>query len=128
MIDDALVALLAVGAFAWSLSPLRSGPFRARPGRARLLEEAEGRKRAALAGIVDLEEEHALGKLAAEDLQALRAEYEAQALLALRELDALRRADDDAIEEEIARLRAELACPSCGAPRLPGEVCGSCGA
>lgn len=128
MIDDALIALLAAGALAWSLAPLRSGPVRARPARTRLLEEAEGRKRAALAGIVDLEEEHALGKLGAEDLEALRAAYEAEALLALRELDALRRADDDALEEEIARLRAELACPSCGALRLPGEVCGSCGA
>jgi rubrerythrin len=128
VIDDALIGLLAVGAFAWSLAPLRSGPIRIRPARDRLVEEAQARKAAAVAGIVDLEEEHALGKLAEPDLQALKADYEAEALLALRELDALKRVDDDSLEAEIARVRAELACPSCGALRLPGKDCPSCGA
>ncbi|MGH2807244.1 MAG: hypothetical protein ACRDKT_08210 [Actinomycetota bacterium] len=88
-------------------------------------EEAEERKAAALAGIVDLEQEFEIGKLSREDFETLRAGYERDAVAALRELDAA--STEDALEREIAAARARLACPSCGAPRTAGGPCPRCG-
>ena len=84
-----------------------------------LEEEAESRKRAALGALVDIEDEREMGKLASGDFEALKDDYEAQALTALAELDTLtaaREGSERALEEEIAAVRRRLTCPSCGGP------------
>ena len=102
--SEAVVAALAVLLLAWVLVPLLQGREVDRPSPA---EPGEERKAAALEGLVDLEEDHALGKLTPADYEALRADYEAEALTALRELDegARRRAAEDVLEAEIAAVR-----------------------
>lgn len=130
MIAAILIALAAALALAYVAAPLRRGPRRDLPGTGLLAEEADAKKRAALGAIVDLEQERDAGKLSDTDFAALRAEYEAQALAALKELDVIQSStgDGDAIEREIAAVRQKMACPSCGAARLPGESCPKCGA
>jgi hypothetical protein len=93
------------------------------------LEEAGARKEAALGSLVDIENERLIGKLSTGDFEILRDEYEAEALAALKELDAIEQgeADDDELEAEIAAIRARMECPECGGPRVPGEACSKCG-
>ena len=128
MIAAILVGLLAAAALGLVMQPLRSGPRPDEDDNALLVEDAVARKRAALVAIVDMENEHSAGKLSEPDLAALRARYEAEALRALRDLDALT-ADhgDDALEAEIAEMRARLSCPNCGELRTPGGPCPACG-
>jgi hypothetical protein len=130
VIPALLVSALVLLALAWVTLPLRRGPRLDDPQPAQALEEARTRKRDALLAILDLENERATGKLSETDFVALRLEYEAQALTALREADALRDStvDDDELEAEIAALRERLRCPNCGAARRPGGPCELCGA
>lgn len=73
------------------------------------LDELNERRRSALEALVDLENENAVGKLSDEDLAELRPRYEAEALAVLDELAALDAgAGDDAVEAEIASMRARL--------------------
>lgn len=128
MIAGILVALLACVALVYVVAPVRRGPRRDRPDPSLLAAEATSRKRAALTAILDLETERDIGKLSSADFEVLRAEYEAQALKALAELDALKDVHgDDAIEAEIAEVRERLACPSCGAIRAGSGPCPRCG-
>jgi hypothetical protein len=124
-----LVVALGVAVLAWVALPLRRGPELDVPLPSQQLEEANAEKRAALVAIVDLENERVTGKLSESDFEVLRSEYETQALVALREADALRDStfDDDELEKEIADLRERLRCPNCGAARRPGEPCAQCG-
>ena len=102
-----VLAIAAVGAM-YVLGPLtRSGHRRGDPTRG-LAAELDARKRAALGGILDLEDERAVGKLNQEDFDELRAEYEAEALVAMAELDQLDASEGD-VESEIAELKARLA-------------------
>lgn len=129
MILVVVVALLACAALAYVALPLGQ-----RRGRREEPPSAEGeldaRKTSALSAIVDLENERLVGKLSDEDFDVLRAQYEAEALQALTELDALRaRADapDDAsLEAEIAEMRRRLACPRCGRLRTIEGTCSQC--
>jgi hypothetical protein len=93
------------------------------------LEEAGARKQSALASLVDIENERLIGKLSTRDFELLRDEYEADALAALKELDAIEQgeADDEELEAEIAAIRARMECPECGGLRVPGEACSKCG-
>lgn len=129
MIPMLLVVALALTVLAWVALPLRRGTKVDEPLPSQQLEEANAKKRAALMAIVDIENERATGKLSTSDFLALRAEYETQALVALREADALRDStfDDDELEKEIAAIRERLRCPNCGAARRPGEPCEQCG-
>ena len=129
MIQALLVVTLALAVLAWVVVPLRRGPKVDEPLPSLQLEEADARKRAALVAIVDLETERATGKLSEGDFVTLRAGYEEQALVALREADALRDStdDDEELEHEIAAIRERLRCPDCGAARRPGESCEQCG-
>jgi len=129
VIPALLIAVLGLVVLAWAALPLRRGPQVDAPLPSLQLEEAHAKKRAALVAILDLENEQAAGKLSDGDFAVLRAEYETQALAALREADALRDStfDDDELEQEIAALRERLRCPSCGAARRPGEPCEQCG-
>lgn len=127
MIEAVVVALIAGIALAYVAIPLRSGGRR-RGETSHRADEAEARKRNALEAIVDLESEREAGKLSVADFDLLRAEYEAEALAALKELDVIRASQtDDSVENEIAAVRARLVCPSCGAPRIAGEQCPRCG-
>jgi hypothetical protein len=72
-----------------------------------LIAELAARKRVALVGIVDLEGEREVGKLNDEDFITLKSEYEADAMVAIAELDQLNAPDDD-LEREIADLKARL--------------------
>jgi hypothetical protein len=128
MIPALIVAAAAGAILVWVLQPLKNkhlGGFDEAPV---LLEEAEARKRAALEAIIDMENERAAGKLSAADFEALRGQYEVEAVRALKELDALTGrvgTDDAALESEIARMRAGLVCPRCGAWKT-GETCDRC--
>jgi hypothetical protein len=129
VVAAAIVALLAIVALAYVGAPLR----RRRPPRhpadePSAVTEAEGRKRAALAALMDLEEERAVGKLSDKDFVALRAEYEAEAIAALKALDIAVLAPDDPLEAEIAAYRLRLQCPACGALRPAEGTCPRCGA
>jgi len=129
VIQALIIAALALAVLAWVAVPLRRGPKIDDPLPSLQLEEADARKRAALVAIVDIETERATGKLSEGDFAALRSDYETQALVALREADALRDStyDDDELEQEIAAIRERLTCPDCGAARRPGEPCEQCG-
>jgi DNA repair exonuclease SbcCD ATPase subunit len=121
-----VVALVVLAAAAFVAAPLLRGPRLERwddPSQA----NAAARKQAALSALLDLEEERSVDKLSDADFELLRAAYEAEALAALRELDALGRAEpDDPLEAEIAELRQRFACPVCGRARPPGESCPEC--
>jgi rubrerythrin len=124
-----LVVLVAAAVLAWVLAPLRR-PEQDVAGTGTLTQEADARKRAALAAIVDLEDDRSVGKLAEDDFRSLKNQYEAEAVAAIAELDALEttNAAPDELEEEIARMRAAMRCPRCGATRAPNESCPRCGA
>ena len=132
MILIVVVALLACAALAYVALPL------GRRGRAEKEPSVEGeldaRKTTALSAIVDLENERLVGKLSEEDFDVLRAQYEAEALQALTELDAVRArsqeggrgTSDPGLEAEIAEMRRRLACPRCGTLRTPEGTCAQC--
>jgi hypothetical protein len=101
-----VLVLAAAGAVYVAAAVTRPGIDRD-PGRG-MAAELAARKRAALLGIVDLEGERAVGKLNDEDFAALRSEYEAEAMVAIAELDQLGAPEDD-LEAEIAELKARLA-------------------
>jgi hypothetical protein len=108
-----------------------------------VLEGLVSQRDAMYSAIKDLESDHALGKLSDADYKSLRAKYEAKAVAVLQELDsaigskpdARRVRDDDAVEQEIARLRRHAAatngalkCPKCGTPHTAEDVfCAKCG-
>lgn len=125
-----IVLILASAALAYVLKARGGGAERAPDDGSSLADELLARKRAALVAIVDLEEEHAVGKLGATDLQSLRTAYEGEALDALRELGALRDStfDEEELEMEIAAIREQLKCPNCGSVRSPGQKCERCNA
>jgi hypothetical protein len=132
MVAVIVVVLLLGLALAYILTPL------ARPGghpadqdpRREAAEHAEDKKNSALSALIDIEDEREVGKLSAADFELLRREYEAEAMAALHELDEIHFTlrTDEALEAEIAAVRAGLECPSCGGARPPGEPCPRCGA
>jgi len=127
-----IVAALAIGTLLlYVLRPLHEGPVSETAGTEQLVDEAQERKTAAIMAILDIEDENAVGKLSDGDLVALRNQYAAEALRALRELDAMgvtAVTADDALEQEIARLRQEMTCRHCGAIRKAKEgPCPACG-
>ncbi|HEX2057258.1 MAG TPA: hypothetical protein VHI71_02720 [Actinomycetota bacterium] len=128
MILVLVVALLACAALAYVAVPLgRRGRAEEPPSPE---AELDARKTTALAAIVDLENERLVGKLSDEDFDVLRAQYEAEALRALTELDMVRAQtdapDDASLEAEIAEMRRRLACPRCGSLRSIDGSCSRC--
>lgn len=124
VIAAVIVAVLVLAALALVAQPLVGGARRETDEEELRLavDEAESKKRSALLAIVDIEEERDIGKLSDADFDALRTQYEAQALSALRELDTLslgEAAREDELEAEIAEMRREMTCPNCGALRVP---------
>lgn len=125
VIGVAIVIVFALVAIAWVALPLLSGRRTDTPPPP-AKDEANARKNAALGALVDIEDELELGKLSAADFEVLRAEYERDALHALKDLDALE--GKDPLEDEIAAMRRSMTCPNCGALRRPGEACSKCDA
>lgn len=133
MIALMLVVVLFACSAALILVPLRRSNTRSsEPDTARSdeIERADLDKRSALEALVEVDEDHATGKLSTEDFVMLKTEYEKRALTALKALDVARAraAGDDDIEREIAAIRAQLACPSCGGLRSGEGVCPRCDA
>jgi hypothetical protein len=134
MMVAVIVVILLLGlALAYILTPLRradrpGGPDPKAAGAAEA--DAQDKKTGALTALVDIEDEREVGKLSAADFELLRQEYEAEAMAALRELDDIHFTlrTDEALEAEIAAVRAGLECPSCGGARPPDEPCPRCGA
>jgi len=129
MIETIVVALLAASALALVLAPLNRQLRREPTGPVAAADAAVAKKDAALTAIIDLENEREVGKLSQPDFEALRIQYEQEALEALRELETieLATAEDAELEAEIAELRRAMSCQVCGAPRGPGETCPRCG-
>lgn len=128
MTATVVVIVLAFLGLVFVVVPLRRGPS-FEVDSPSPLEAAREKKTAALAGIIDVEQEHDAGKMTTQDFRSLRAEYERDAVAALNELDVLATGSfDDDLEREIAEVRQKLACPSCGAPRSAGKPCPRCGA
>ena len=124
-----IVALLACAALAFVAQPVRRGPRTDEVTLTDAIEDVGARKRSALVAILDMEEEKALGKLSDGDFTVLRSQYEAEAVAALKELDAVRRdAKDGELEAEIARLKEAMVCSTCGAITPEGARCSACGA
>ena len=132
MIAAIVIAALACAALIYVTMPLRRGP---EPEDETVtppeVEAATEQKRAALTGIIDLEEELASGKLAPADFSTLRDMYEREALEALQRLDHLQTEHDldSELEREIAAARADMSCPNCGALKeSSATTCSRCGA
>jgi hypothetical protein len=127
VIEVLVIAALAAGALVYVSRPLLGGGDDGPSEEPLLMDEANQRKQAALGAIVDVEEEREIGKLSHEEYESLRSAYEAEAVSAMTELDALRGVpEDDALEAEIAEMRERMTCPRCGALRSPGEECPRC--
>lgn len=129
MIGAIIVAFLACAALAFVAQPLRRGPRRDEVTQNEAIERVGARKHSALVAILDMEEEKAVGKLSDGDFRALRSQYEAEAVAALKELDAVRRDDvDGELEAEILRIKESMICGTCGAITPEGARCSACGA
>ncbi len=124
-----VVALLVIAAIAWVARPIGRGVTD-------LVEDDDGvndavqKKRIALAGILDLEEERDGGKLSDDEYRTLRARYEHDAVQALKEVDAGvgHPTLEARLEREIADARQKLSCTTCGTPRdADAPRCPSCG-
>jgi hypothetical protein len=131
VIPALIVAALAAAVLVWVVAPLRRGPRRVGLLESERLAEATAQKDAALDALVDIEREREVGKLSEEDFKELRAQYESEALAALRSLDTnLADEVDDELEAEIAAMKERLGrrpCPRCGTQRVPGGPCPNCG-
>jgi hypothetical protein len=125
VIAIAIVVVLVATALIYVLAPVAKPAGRDAPG-AGGGNEAAARKKTAVDALFDLAEERAAGKLSDADYNLLKHEYELELLSALEDLDSLGE-NDDAIESEIAAMRARLECPNCGALKKPEGPCERCG-
>ena len=133
MIPALIVIAGALALLAYVIAPLRSSGDKRLPEKDGAREDAEADKRVALVSLLELEQDRDSGKLTESDYDSLRKDYEVEAVAALRRLDEVDEVDDapiadDDLESEIARIKAQLKCPSCGAPRGGGARCAQCGA
>nr|NIN67603.1 hypothetical protein [Anaerolineae bacterium]NIO70584.1 hypothetical protein [Anaerolineae bacterium] len=92
--------------------------------------ELEARREALYAALKDLEFDHEMGKLSAEDYAALRERYTVQAVAVLQQLDALAAEEPPVVGQGDAALeKAPLVCPVCRRACQPGDTfCTGCGA
>lgn len=123
-----IIGALTLAAIAYIVAPI--GRTRRTVEEAITETGAEEKKRVALTGILDLEEERDGGKLSETEFVDLRARYERDAVEALNELDTAPRGSivEDRLEQEIAAARDKLRCGTCGAPRGADTArCHSCG-
>jgi len=137
-----LIAVLGAAVLAYVWLPLvRPIPDAGRPARpvdlrraaatplagvASQADELTARRDAIYAALRDAEFDHELGKLTAEDYQAVRTRYMAEAAQVLRQLDRLtpeaQAAVDAEIERAVAALREQPAPPGARAPEMVRAV------
>lgn len=135
-----VIGILALAALAYVIAPI--GRTKTTVEETESETSAEEKKRVALTGILDLEEERDGGKLSEDEFVDLRTRYEQDAVRALEEMDAGQtdrsrgsaesasslEQREERLEREIADARAKLRCGTCGAPRgLDATRCSSCG-
>lgn len=91
--------------------------------------ELEARREALYAALKDLEFDHEMGKLSAEDYAALRERYTVQAVAVLQQLDALAAEGPPVVGEGDAVLdKVPLTCPVCHRACQPDDAfCAGCG-
>lgn len=147
-----LTALLLIGILAFVAYPLFNTPREKIAGTTNALDTLIAQRDSTYDAIRDLDFDFQLGKLSQDDYTMLRDKYKARAALVLQQIDALgnghgatadadieaqvaqlRRAKTDAVEEEIARVRAARKagggfCSKCGTPHQAGDkFCAKCG-
>jgi hypothetical protein len=127
VISALVIATCACVALAFVAWPLKRERVATEPQDQQRLD-LEARKTSALAAIIDLEDEVAVGKLSTTDFAHLKAQYESEAATVMSEIahSETTLGDDDDLEREIAELRSRLACPTCGSIR-PDPSCTECG-
>ena len=132
MIPVLVVVAGALAVLAYVVVPLRSSGDKRIPEADGAREDAEADQRVALVSLLELEQDRDSGKLTESDYESLKKDYEVEAVAALRRLDDVEdtptREPEDDLESEIARIKSQLKCPSCGAPRGVGPRCAQCGA
>lgn len=127
------VALVAAAVVLFILQPVVKGIHASLDRDDDELTETEARKRVALLALRDVEYDFLAGKLDEQDYRALKSELTAEALAALEADEASKSGGaDDALEAEIARIRAGLKegtpCPSCAYTNSEGSrFCSACG-
>jgi hypothetical protein len=121
--------LLALGALAYVLWPLilAEGRSSAQAPLASPTSAAPDDHGEAVAALREIEFDHATGKLSESDYAALKTQYTAEAVAAMRARESV---TDDPVEAEIRRVRAQTrVCPACGPRPEPGaRYCSRCGA
>ena len=121
--------LLALGALAYVLWPLilAEGRSSAQVPLASLTSAAPDDHGEAVAALREIEFDHATGKLSESDYTALKTQYTAEAVAAMRARESV---TDDAVEAEIRRVRAQTrVCAACGPrPEPVARYCSRCGA
>ena len=129
MIALVVGTLLALGALAYVLWPVivmaerRVGPL---PAPGPHLAPPADEERDSIAALREIEFDRVTGKLSESDYAALKSQYTAEAVAALR----AREATDDPVEAEIRRVREQTrVCPACGPrPEPAARYCSRCGA
>ncbi|HEX6796776.1 MAG TPA: hypothetical protein VF116_03560 [Ktedonobacterales bacterium] len=107
MIPLLLAVLLGLAALLVVIQPLLvAGRDGAPEATTTPLAESAEREQTAKQALLDVELDHRLGNLEAEDYATLRARYEERALAALKARYDAERALDAAIDQQLARLRA----------------------
>jgi hypothetical protein len=150
-----LAAIIVIGIFVFIAYPLFTVPHAETGETPGALDGLVAQRDSAYDAIRDLDFDFQMGKLSQSDYAAMREKYKTRAALALQQIDALdgngagkkieeqvaqlraaKRATppvDDAIEREVARLRAsksksDLRCGNCGTPYHIGDAfCAQCG-
>ena len=128
------VALVAAAVVLFILQPVVKGIHASLDRDDDELTETEARKRVALLALRDVEYDFLAGKLDEQDYRSLKSELTAEALAALEADEASKSGggSDEALEAEIARLRAGLKagtpCPACAYTNADGSrFCSACG-
>lgn len=128
------VALVAAAVVLFILQPVVRGIHASLDRDDDELTETEARKRVALLALRDVEYDFLAGKLDEHDYRSLKSELTAEALAALEADEASKSGggSDEALEAEIARLRAGLksgtSCPACAYTNADGSrFCSACG-
>lgn len=125
----ALILVVAVVAFI--LQPVLQGTWASLRHEDDEMSEVEARRRVSLLALRDAEYDFETGKLDEQDYKSLKRQLSAEALQALKELEA--EGGRDAVEAEIAAARREMEggvrCPACKNRNPAGSrFCGACGA
>lgn len=144
MLGYVVMMVLVLAAGFWTLRPLLApddgGETGAEPSDARL-GRLEKQKQAAYAAIQELAFDMKMGRLAAQDFEALRRQYRREALACIRQIEALQQSNGGAgagkparpVREEAGKSQQAAGrgvyCTQCGAQTGPRDrFCFACGA